>query len=123
MVALSQLPKIVESRVSLYYLESSEFRNTIWSKVNWNGILTKSFKIFLASEASFWKPAPGNHSGMYFTDSEQVGKYSSQYQEREVDLQREIKSTRYAPGSLNFEKREIVDSARLMIGSHCSCGS
>jgi hypothetical protein len=25
------------------------------------------FKDFLALEASFWKLAPGNHSGMYFT--------------------------------------------------------
>ena len=123
MVALSQLPQIVESRVSFYCLESSEFRNTIWSKVNWNGILTKSFKIFLVSEASLWKSAPGTHSGTYFTDSEQVGGYLSQYQEREVDVQREIKSTRYAPGSLNFEKRAIADSARVMIGSSFSWAS
>ena len=64
------------SRESVFIDQSHrKFRNTIWSKVNWNGILAKSLKIFLASEASFWKPAPGNHPGMYFT--EKVGEYSS----------------------------------------------
>ena len=112
----------LRSRESVFIDQSHQkFQNTIWSKVNWKGILAKSLKIFFVSEAFFWKPAPGNHSGMYFT--EKVGEYSSQYQEHEIGLQREIKSTRYAPGSLNSKKQAIADSARVMIWSSCACGS
>jgi hypothetical protein len=83
-----------------------------------------SFKDLFASDATLLKPAPGSQPGMYFT--EQVGEYSSRYQGREIDqfdLQSGMKSTRYAPGSLNSEKRPTADSASAMIGSPCSCTS
>ena len=83
-----------------------------------------SFKDLFASDAALWKPAPGSQPGTNFT--EQVGESSSRYQGREIDqfdLQSGIKSTRYAPGSLNAEKRPTADSASVMMGSPCSCTS
>jgi hypothetical protein len=40
---------------------------TISCIVYWNGVSTKALRVFLASEASFLKPAPGSHAGTYFT--------------------------------------------------------
>src|SRR5579863_6785472 len=57
--------------VSIAY-RHQKIQNTIWSKVNWNGISTRFAKDLFASEASFLKPAPGSQSGTYFTG--RVGK-------------------------------------------------
>ena len=52
-----------------------------------------------------------------------VEEISNWYHEYEIDLQSEIKSTRYAPGSLKSAKYPTADSASARMGSPFSCAS
>jgi hypothetical protein len=57
---------------------------TISCIVYWNGVSTKALRVFLASEASPLKPAPGSHAGMYFTGK--VGEEDSSYEAKDIKV-------------------------------------